>query len=115
MRADDEPKGEKTMLVVTVMYPGGDGTRFDHAYYRDSHMPLVRRLWEPMGLRDTQVMRGLSAPDGAAAAYLVTTLLTFDSMDSFKSAADQHGGEIFADISTFYDGSPALGFYEIAA
>ena len=100
------------MLVVAAMYPGGDGTRFDHAYYRESHMPLLRRLWGPMGLQHDQVMRGLAAPDGAASAYIVTTLMTFDSMDSFKAAADQYGAELFGDIPNFYDGTPALAYYE---
>jgi len=100
------------MLVVTVMYPGGESARFDHAYYAESHMPMVRRLWKPMGLQHDQVARGVAGPDGAAPAYVVTTLLTFDSMDSFKAAADQHGAELFGDIPNFYDGSPALGFYE---
>ncbi len=110
----DVQRGNK-MLVITVMYPGGDGARFHHAYYAATHMPLVRRLWTPMGLQHDQVMRGVAAPDGAAPAYMVTTLLTFDSMDSFKTAADQHGAEIFADIPEFYDGAPALGFYETVA
>ena len=100
------------MLVVTVMYPGGDGARFDHGYYMETHRPLVRRLWQPMGLQGDKVMRGLPAPDGAAPAYMVTTLLTFDSMDSFKAAAGQHGAEIFADIPRFTEASPALLFNE---
>ena len=103
------------MLLITVMYPGGDGKKFDHAYYAETHMPMVRRLWGPMGLQHDQVTRGVPAPDGAAPAYVVTTLLHFDSMDSFKAAAEQHGGEIFADIPNFYEGSPALGFSETVA
>ena len=30
------------MIKVTVMYPNTPGARFDHAYYRDKHMPLVK-------------------------------------------------------------------------
>ena len=102
------------MLVIAVMYPaGGDGT-FDHGYYAQSHMPLVHRLWEPMGLQRSQVLRGVPGPDGAPPAYLVTTLLTFDSMDSFRAAASQHGAEIFADIPKFTASSPALLFTESA-
>jgi uncharacterized protein (TIGR02118 family) len=103
------------MLMVAVMYPGGDGTRFDHAYYKETHMPLVRRRWGPMGLQHDQVMRGQPAPDGAAPAYVTMTLLTFGSMDEFKAAAAQHGGELFGDIPNFYDGSPSLGFFGAAA
>lgn len=102
------------MVTVAVMYPGGDGTRFDHAYYNETHMPMVRRLWEPMGLQRDQVMRGQPGLDGAAPAYAVMTLLTFASMDNLKAAADQHGAEIFADIPKFYGGSPSLNFFEPA-
>ena len=30
------------MIKVSVMYPNKPGARFDHAYYRDQHMPLVK-------------------------------------------------------------------------
>ena len=30
------------MIKVTVMYPYAEGARFDHAYYRDRHMPMVK-------------------------------------------------------------------------
>jgi uncharacterized protein (TIGR02118 family) len=28
------------MIKVNVMYPYSEGARFDHAYYRDRHMPM---------------------------------------------------------------------------
>ena len=31
------------MIKVSVMYPNTPGARFDHAYYRDKHMPLSDR------------------------------------------------------------------------
>ena len=30
------------MIKVSVMYPNKPGARFDHQYYRDKHMPLVK-------------------------------------------------------------------------
>ena len=30
------------MIKVSVMYPNNQGARFDHAYYKDKHMPLVK-------------------------------------------------------------------------
>ena len=30
------------MIKVTVMYPNTPGARFNHEYYRDKHMPLVK-------------------------------------------------------------------------
>ena len=29
------------MIKVSVLYPNGQGARFDHEYYRDRHVPLV--------------------------------------------------------------------------
>src|SRR5690349_18689692 len=37
------PRPEDTsMIKVSVMYPNTPGSRFDHDYYRDKHMPLVK-------------------------------------------------------------------------
>ena len=30
------------MIKVSVMYPNTPGARFNHEYYRDKHMPLVK-------------------------------------------------------------------------
>ena len=30
------------MIKVSVMYPYTEGARFDHDYYRDTHMPLLK-------------------------------------------------------------------------
>ena len=102
------------MPVVAVMYPGANGAKFDHEYYMQSHIPLVRRLWSPLGLQDVAIMRGVAGPDGAAPTYTLITQLTFASMDSFKDAAAKHGGEIFADIPNFTDAQPVLQFNEPA-
>src|SRR5690242_4815085 len=41
-RQPAERNWESTMIKVSVMYPNKPGARFDHAYYRDRHMPLVK-------------------------------------------------------------------------
>lgn len=102
------------MPVIAVMYPQANGNTFDQAYYLQTHIPLVQRLWSPLGLQDVTVMRGIPAPDGATPAYSVLALLTFASMDAFKDAAARHGAEIFADIPNFTDAKPVLQFNEKA-
>jgi hypothetical protein len=37
VRAEESP-----MIKVSVMYPNTPAARFDHDYYRDKHMPLVK-------------------------------------------------------------------------
>jgi len=58
------------MIKVSVMYPNTPGARFDHKYYKDKHMPMVK---SKMGDACTHytVDRGLAggAP-GAPAIYV---------------------------------------------
>ncbi|MDA8051520.1 MAG: hypothetical protein M0002_16260 [Rhodospirillales bacterium] len=43
------------MFVVTVLYPNESGSKFDHVYYAQKHIPLVRERWAPMGLKEVRV------------------------------------------------------------
>ncbi|MDR7037693.1 uncharacterized protein (TIGR02118 family) [Methylobacterium sp. BE186] len=91
------------MILISVLYPGGAGTKFDMDYYLGHHMLLVRERWRPLGLHEAKVVRGTGTPDGGPAPYQVMALLTFDSADAFKAAVDRHGDEIFGDIPKFTD------------
>jgi uncharacterized protein (TIGR02118 family) len=72
------------MVKVSVMYPNSRGARFDHDYYRDKHMPLVKRR---MGaaLRYYTVDKGLSGgtPD-APATYVGMCHLLCDSLETCR-------------------------------
>jgi len=103
------------MLTVAVMYPAAGGAAFDYAYYMANHIPLVRRLWEPMGLQEVRILRGAPAPDGAAPTYILIALLTFTDPDAFTAAAGKHGSEIFKDIPNFTSAKPVMQFNEAIA
>lgn len=98
------------MPVIAVMYPSTERMRFDETYYMQSHIPLVLQRWQPLGLIDLQVLRGIPGLDGATPTYTLMAFLTFGSMDQFKDAAAQHGTEILADIPNFTDTTPVLQF-----
>lgn len=102
------------MILVSVMYPGGSGTRFDMEYYLGHHMPLVRERWTPMGLHEAKVVKGVGTPDGQAAPFQVMALLTWDSADAFQFAAERHGAEIFGDIPKFTDVQPVVQINALA-
>ena len=102
------------MVLVSVMYPIGSGNKFDMDYYLTRHMPLVSERWSPMGLHEAKVIKGVATPDGSAVPYPVIALLTWDSAEAFKTAADTHGEEIFGDIPNFTDVQPAVQINEHA-
>jgi len=56
------------MIKINVMYPYTEGARFDHAYYRDRHMPMVKaRLGSACAYYTVE--KGL-AGRGASPAYV---------------------------------------------
>ncbi|GBQ16777.1 EthD family reductase [Acidiphilium acidophilum] len=102
------------MIAISVLYPKTATSKFDTAYYHDSHMKLVDARWSHMGLHGSRVMHGVPGPDGGAPTYAVITILEFESMVAFGKAAEAHGAEIMGDIANFTDVSPILQFNEIA-
>ena len=101
------------MIKVSVMYPGSPGARFDHAYYRDKHMPLVKaRLGD--ALKFYTVDKGLAggAP-GSPPTYAAAGHLHFDSVESFQGAFGPHTAEIMGDIPNYTDIKPIMEISEV--
>lgn len=100
------------MFVVSVMYPKEAGSTFDHGYYMQKHIPLVRARWSPMGLKEAQVLRAVGTPDGTPPKIEAIALLGFGSRQEFEQAVAAHGKEILGDIPNFTNVQPALQFNE---
>ena len=101
------------MIKVSVMYPNTPGARFDHAYYRDKHMPLVKaRMGD--ACKFYTVDKGLAggAP-GAPATYVGMCHIYCDSVETFQSGFGPHAKEIMADIPNYTDQSPVIQISEV--
>jgi uncharacterized protein (TIGR02118 family) len=73
------------MIKVSVMDPHKDSARFDHAYYRDKHMPMVKaKMGE--ACKFYTVDKGLAggAP-GAPPTYVGMCHIYCDSVESFQA------------------------------
>jgi uncharacterized protein (TIGR02118 family) len=101
------------MIKVSVMYPNTPGARFDHTYYRDKHMPLVKAK---MGDRckSYTVDKGLAgvAP-GSPATYVGMCHIFCESIDDFQAGFGPHAAEIMADVSNYTDLTPVLQISEV--
>jgi uncharacterized protein (TIGR02118 family) len=101
------------MIKVTVMYPNTPGARFDHSYYRDKHMPLVKaRMGE--SCKFYTVDKGLAG--GSAdqpATYVAMCHIFCDSVKAFESGFGPHAQEIMADIANYTDQAPIVQISEI--
>jgi uncharacterized protein (TIGR02118 family) len=101
------------VIKVSVMYPNKPGARFDHGYYRDRHMPLVKaRMGE--SCRYYTVDKGLAGgTPGAAAPYVAMCHIYCESLETFQKGFGPHAQEIVGDIPNYTDLSPSIQISEV--
>lgn len=101
------------MIKFSVMYPNTPGARFDHTYYRDKHMPLLKaRMGD--ACRSYTIDKGLAggAP-GAPAPYIAMCNVFCDSVEAFEAAFGPHAKEIRADVANYTDVKPVTQISEV--
>jgi len=100
------------MIKVSVMYPNRAGVRFDHEYYREKHLPLIKAS---MGeaLKYYTIDKGLAGEAAGAPAYVAMCHLMCDSVETYRSAMGPHAGEIRGDIRNFTDVTPVTQVSEV--
>jgi uncharacterized protein (TIGR02118 family) len=101
------------MIKVSVMYPYTEGARFDHAYYRDRHMPMVKaRLGSACAYYTVE--RGLAgrAPS-APPAYVAMCAFICESVEGYQAAVERHAAEIRGDLANYTDITPVIQFSEV--
>lgn len=101
------------MINVSVMYPNKPGALFDHDYYRDTHMPLVKaRLGDACIRYSVEKGLGGGAP-GAPAPYVGICHIYSPSIEAFQAAMAQHAKEIMGDIPNYTDLQPVMQVSEV--
>ncbi len=97
------------MAVFTVLYPARDGAKFDHDYYNDHHITLVKEAFAETGLIDVQVLTGVSAGDGGPAPFVKIVTLFFRDAEAMQaSLTSPQGAELTADLPNFTDIQPIV-------
>lgn len=99
-------------MIVSVIYQLQAGQTFDLDYYMKTHIPMVQKLFGPIGFRGVQVLEGVGSPSGPAPARVIA-LLDFESADAFKKAIDMHGAAVMGDIANFTQCQPSIQFNEV--
>lgn len=91
------------MVIFSVLYPAKAGAKFDEAYYHATHIPLVKDAFGD-ALTDVQVLKGLSAPGGGEAPFILIVNLTFASPEAMASAlGGPRAAEVMGDVVNFTD------------
>ncbi len=93
------------MIRYSVLYPAAEGARFDHDYYRDSHVPLAARTY---GVERYEIDRGVRGPFVGGVHFF------FDSLDALDRALAVDGtAAVRADIPNFTDVDPQRQVSEV--
>jgi uncharacterized protein (TIGR02118 family) len=101
------------MIKVTVMYPNTPGARFDHAYYRDTHMPLVKsRMGDACKYYTVDKGMAGGAP-GQPPTYVGMCHIFCDSVETFQGGFGPHAAEILADVANYTDITPVMQISEV--
>ena len=101
------------MIKVSVMYPNQQGARFDHAYYRDKHMPLVQAR---MGAhcKSYTVDQGVSGREpGAPPTYVAMCHIFCDSVEAYEAGFGPHAAEIRGDLKNYTDLQPVIQISDV--
>ena len=88
------------MIRLSVYYPKTEGATFDHAYYREKHIPLALKTW---GLANAEIDKGIDGPHVAAVHF------KFESLEALGKAVASEGSEaVRADVANYTTIEPVL-------
>jgi uncharacterized protein (TIGR02118 family) len=86
--------------------------RFDHDYYREKHLPLIKSRMGA-GLKYYTIDKGLAGGKDAPALYVAMCHLLCDSLETYQSSYGPHAGEITGDIRNFTGVTPVVQISEV--
>ena len=101
------------MVKVSVMYPNTEGSRFDMAYYCNTHMPMVQKRLGA-ALKGVAVEQGIAGEEpGSRAPYIALGHLLFESVEAFQTSFAPHAQAIMGDIPNYTNTQPTIQISEV--
>jgi uncharacterized protein (TIGR02118 family) len=95
------------MIKLSVSYPSGDGSTFDHDYYTATHVPLCVDTFSPI---KTEIDKGIDGPNAAGVHFY------FDSMEAMQAAfGNPKMGDVMADVANYTNITPVMQVSEIVS
>jgi uncharacterized protein (TIGR02118 family) len=95
------------MIKLTVSYPKGEGTTFDHNYYAATHVPLCNSTFSPV---KTEIEKGIDGPSVAGVVFY------FDSMEAMQSAlGSPQVADVMADVANYTNIAPVMQISEVVS
>ena len=101
------------MIKMSVYYPADGGSRFNHDYYRTTHMPLIKQRLGDACLR-YEIEKGIAGREpGSAPEFVAACHVYSPSLEIFQQTFGPHRAEVAADVANYTDIAPIVQFSEI--
>jgi len=95
------------MIKLTVSYPSGEGTTFDHDYYSAKHVPMCNSTFKPV---KTEIEKGIDGPNVAGVVFY------FDSMADLQGAlGSPQTPDVIADVANYTNIAPVMQISEVVS
>lgn len=106
-------QAKKGMIKVTILYPNGEGKKFDMDYYTHTHMPMVASLLGD-SLKLFEIDKGIAGRTAAdPIPYLAIGYLYFDRLSAYQNSFKPHAEKIRSDIPNYTDIQPVIQISEV--
>lgn len=110
--ADHKPV-KKGMIKVTILYPNGEGKKFDMDYYATKHMPMLADLLGD-SLKLYEIDKGIAGRTPTdPIPYLAIGYLYFDQLSAFQNSFKPYAEKIRNDIPNYTNIQPVLQISEV--
>jgi uncharacterized protein (TIGR02118 family) len=93
--------------AMTILYPAGDGIKFDPDYYRDHHLKLIMRLY------GSSIKRFELRTAAAESKFSAAVNIWIADFDAFNENNTKHGPELVADVHNFTNSQPSIQFDQV--
>ena len=110
----------KAVHAMTIVYPAGDGIKFDPDYYRDHHLKLIMKLYgksiKRFELRTVPPLPAPASPPPAGSPppkFSAAVNIWIADFDAFNANNTKHGPELVADVPHFTNAQPTIQFDEV--
>jgi len=102
------------LIKYSVLYPNTENGKFNHDYYRDVHLPLIKKR---MGhyLLSYSIDKIIATPEGSSAPYIAACHLICHSVDDLQKGMASHVDEIVGDVANFTNITSVKWIAEVVA
>ena len=104
---------KKGMIKVTILYPNGEGKKFDMDYYSSKHMPMIANLLGD-SLKLYQIDKGIAGrTPNDVIPYLAIGYLYFEKLSAYQNSFKPHADKIRGDVQNYTNIQPIIQISEV--